>query len=342
MGNPLTTEDLYGKSESTSDQAAKEKPLVYEETPVIESVPPMPESHDHASSTEYSEAVDALTHRPQLTSPHELPTRTKSIRSEGKGILSGVSLLVFLLLFMVGVWISGAIRQFLPTNNSAIDSTSSPVVPDTAIDSGTAPSPQVDSLASWKSYDIISGITKKPVSGISFTLPPNVLAPVCDSSSCASQGTYLPGGTRFTVAARGSGQSLRDYRGTAISDSNGVTFTSKEVRIAGKNAMEFIGTFTGRTISGYAFTAMRGVMIPLTDSTSVEFNHFVPSGIVADFDSDDALFDTILSNIRIGVDLSQGNKGETPALPSPLPASTADSLTLPPVAPAQASDSSQL
>jgi hypothetical protein len=61
--------------------------------------------------------------------------------------------------------------------------------------------------------------------------------------------------------------------------------------------MEFTGTFTGHTISGYAFSQMHGDMIALTDSTSLEINHFVPSGITADFASDDAIFNKILQSL---------------------------------------------
>jgi hypothetical protein len=220
---------------------------------------------------------------------------------------TGLNILAFILLFVAGIWLSSSIRPYLPTsfggdsgiNKEMITATPSP-------DDGSTKNSPESEKSEWNSFDVVSGITKLPIIGVSFMLPPEVLTPVCDGPSCASQGTYLPGGTRFTVAARGTGQSLRDYRGTAISDVNGVVFTTKAITVAGKQAMEYTGTFTGRTISGYSFTTMRGVMIPLTDTTSVEFYHFVPSGIVADFQSDDVLFETILSKIVLeGVEQTQ-------------------------------------
>ncbi len=44
---------------------------------------------------------------------------------------------------------------------------------------------------------------------------------------------------------------------------------------------------------------MRGIMIELTPTASLEVNHFTPNGIVADFAADDMLFDAILKTITI-------------------------------------------
>lgn len=319
MSDPLTTEDLYGKSDSSSETAGvPEKTLEYEETPIIQ---PMDdntpvEKHVSAEHPDTSVSADA----PRLTEPHQLPrevSRTPVQPSHGSH--KGLTVLGFILLFASGIWLSSSLRQLLPT--SVQDALG---LPDARIT--TSPSPtvrltptQAVSDAQWKTYSVQSGVSKKQVEGIQYSLPQSVLPPICDGAGCASQGTYLPGGTRFTVAPRGAGQSLRDYRGTAISDANGVTFTTKPVTIAGREAMEFTGKFTGRTISGYAFTTMRGVMIPLSDTVSVEFNHFIPSGITANFQKDDALFDEIVNKISLtGVQ----TKGAVLSTPTPTKVAT--------------------
>jgi hypothetical protein len=84
-----------------------------------------------------------------------------------------------------------------------------------------------------------------------------------------------------------------------ISDTSGNPFLTKPVTIGGLSATEFTGSFTGRTISGYAFSQMRGVMIPVSDNLSLEVNHFTPSGIVSDFAADETVFDSILKTFVI-------------------------------------------
>lgn len=312
MSDPLTTEDLYGKSEASSQTTGvTEKTLEYEETPIIqpvaENIPD--EKHVSVGHSDTSANADA----PRLTEPHQLPREVSGTPVQpSRGSHTAVTVLVFILLFAAGIWLSSSLRQLLPTRvQDALG------LPDARVT--TSPSPTVRLTptqavfeAQWKTYSVQSGVSKKQLEGIQYSLPQSVLPPICDGAGCASQGTYLPGGTRFTVAPRGVGQSLRDYRGTAISDANGVTFTTKPVTIAGRESMEFTGKFTGRTISGYAFTTMRGVMIPLSDTVSVEFNHFIPSGITADFQKDDVLFDEIVSKISLTAAQSKGAILNTP------------------------------
>jgi hypothetical protein len=213
-------------------------------------------------------------------------------------------LFVVLLLLESG---SSSLRQFFPTSlqdSLGLSQATSTPTPTPVL----TLSPTLSS--DWKKYSVINGATKRAIDGVEFSLPSDVLSPICDGVACASQGTYLPGGTRFTIAPRGAGYTLRDYRGTAISDVNGTTFTTKPVTVSGRQSMQFTGTFTGRTVSGYAFATMRGVMIPITDTTSLEVNHFIPSGITADFESDDLLFESILNKIVISTGMTQ--KGGTP------------------------------
>jgi len=261
---PITTDDLYGSSQDMPKPATPPSPLVYEETPEI--------------------TQDVTSDKQQVTS--EAPKKKS-------GCLGTIfTIIIFLGLFIAGIWLSSFVRQFF--TSGPIDSTAqeeSSITP--TIATGSA------DVNLWKTYDVISGTTKLPFAGVTFQLPPDVLSPICDGTACTSQGTYLPGGTRFTVAPRGAGQALADARGAAISDVGGASFTSKPTTVAGLPATEFTGLFTGRTVSGYGFSRMRGMMIELTPTTSLEVNHFAPNGIVADFESDDVLFDAILKTITV-------------------------------------------
>lgn len=164
----------------------------------------------------------------------------------------------------------------------------------------------------WETYHVIDGAGGVPIRGISFILPPDVLSPICDSVSCVSQGTYLPGGTRFTVAPRGIGHALADFRGKIVSDAAGREFLTEAATVAGQPAIVFSGDFAGTTVSGYSFMKMRGVMIEVDDTLSLEFNHFTPSGVNADFASDDVLFEQILKTLKLP-------SAEPSPEPSPMP-----------------------
>jgi len=249
------------------DEQPVAPPLTYEETPEIPMAPPM--------------------EPPQ----HYLPPVKKS----GSPVKAIGVVVAFVALFVAGIWLSGYLRGLF-------SSTRQP----STVNTGLTPTPTKkgaatpgDPYAGWISYEIISSITKKAVPGLSYKLPADVLAPICDGVGCLSQGTYLPGGTRFTVAARGANQALKDYRGAIITDANGKAFTTKTMTLKGLTGAEFEGTFSGRTVAGYTFSRMRGVMIETSATTSIEINHFTPSGIVADFEKDDTLFDQILNTLTV-------------------------------------------
>lgn len=223
------------------------------------------------------------------------PTPPMPHRARGSFLNTLGYLILFILLFVLGIWLSTVVRQYLPSGQPAVVPTPSsgaslenarPLTPD-------------DPYAGWETHFIISGITREPVVNISFKLPPDVLAPICDGTGCPSQGTYLPGGTRLTVAARGAGQTLRDYRGAVVTDALGQPFVTKDATTAGKMGVTFSGAFNGTTVGGYAFSRMRGEMIPVSEVLSLEFNHFTPSGITADFDADDVVFEKILKTINL-------------------------------------------
>ncbi len=145
-----------------------------------------------------------------------------------------------------------------------------------------------DPFAGWIAYTIATATYK---------LPADVLEPICDGASCVSMGTYLPGGTRFTVAGRGPSYPLRYIAGAQITDVNGTAFTTTETTVAGSRGREFTGTFRGTTVGGYTFSRMRGVMIEVGGALTIEINHFTPSGVTADFEADDILFNEILKTV---------------------------------------------
>lgn len=256
--------------------------LTYEETPVIE---------------------------PVVEEKVSLPVEPK--QSHGSlGATVGM-ILLFIILFVVGVGLSVFLRQFLATRS---ENTSQPTV--TNPTPTRAPSPYInaflsptasptaaiaDPYAGWKTHQVISGTTKTAVPGISFKLPSEMLSPICDGTSCASQGTYLPDGSRFTVAARGKGQLLVDARGNiVVTDSSGKSFTTKQITlIGGRKALEYSGLFSGTTVGGYTFSQMRGLMIEIDEDETLEMNHFTPSGVSAEFAKDDVLFEKIVASLTV-------------------------------------------
>ncbi len=244
--------------------------LTYEETPVIEPVLPVPPVP--------SVNPPEVSKKPSM--PPAKPPKTIPIGS----------LVLLAILFAAGVWLSSSIRQFLPSGLFPQSTTQK--------QTSVAPTPVAkappDPFAGWTTYYVISGATRKVVEGVSFKLPPEITELFCDGVDCSSQGTYLPGGTRFTVAARGGGQILADYRGKIVTDFGGKPFVTTPTTVSDRSGLEFTGNFTGTTVTGYTFSQMRGVMIAVTDKLSLEVNHFTPNGVAADFTADDALFSQIL------------------------------------------------
>jgi hypothetical protein len=147
----------------------------------------------------------------------------------------------------------------------------------------------VDPFAGWKTYS---------ETGVSYALPPTVLAPICDSSGCASKGAYLPGGTRLTIAPKNVTKALSALHGAVITDINGTAFTSTDATISGHVAIEYSGKFSGTTSGGYGFTQMHGFMIEVSPTETLEMNHFTPTGATVDWVKDDALFTQIISKLN--------------------------------------------
>ncbi len=171
---------------------------------------------------------------------------------------------------------------------------------------GGAPTP-ADPFAGWKTLT---------VAGNSYKLPPDVSAPGCDVTGCISQGTMLPGGTRLTVSPKTVTQSLSSLRGAVVTDVLGTAFTSHEATVSGRTAIEYAGTFSGRTSGGYGFSEMHGFMIEVTPTLTLEINHFTPTGVTADWASDDALFTQIISTLSFTSELPVTTETPVPATSS--------------------------
>jgi len=309
MADPITTEDLYGKSSSPEPESS---------APTVDPTPPAPVHFEETPEiTPITES--AHTHPPPASAPSPASTQPMHpIKKSGSFLGTLFTVLIFLGLFVGGIWLSSVVRQFLPQGDTQQNARTIPTPAGGIPGIGSIPTStgSAEPSTQWKTYDVISGTTKLSFANITFKLPSSILSPICDGTGCASQGTYLPGGTRFTVAPRGVGEALADFRGNIISDVNGISFTTKKVTIAGRPATEFTGSFTGRTVAGYAFSKMRGVMVEITPTTSLEVNHFIPNGVTADFVTDDVLFDAILNTITIPGAVSSPTLAPTSSIPS--------------------------
>lgn len=267
----ITTADLYGTSSAepgTPPTPAASPPV--EETPEF----PLEPAVQPAASAD-------LLQTPPLPTEHPV----------NKPLQGSVFLFIFffVVLFIVGIFISMYIHGFVPSGGTVVHQQSTPTAAPTSTPIPTPPDP----FASWKSYAMTEGSTP---SGF-YKLPPNVAAPVCDGPSCISRGTTLPGGTRFTISVKNVSQSLSSLGGARIIDASGLAFTSNTATVSGHFAIAFDGAFSGKTSDGYGFSEMRGFMVEISPSLTMEINHFAPEGATVDWTRDDALFDQILSQI---------------------------------------------
>lgn len=297
--------------ESLKKDPQKSTPLAYEETPILEpiaeagtSVPEqvsvaenedresvIPEATRLFNEKEVTVAEPPKAAIPEHPAAHDRPKRGS--RHIG-------TILFVVILFGLGIWLSSQIRSFFTplSSDEVIVPTSFPSPTAGSLPVSSASPSGATSAQLWQTMEIISGVTKKAIPGVSYQLPGSVKAPSCDSAGCSSQGTNLPGGTRFTVAPRGKGQLLPDFRGAILTDAAGREFTMKQTMFGGTYAYEYTGNFTGRTGGGYTFTAIRGVLMPVSDTLAIEFNHFSPAGITTDFSKDDALFNEIIGSFK--------------------------------------------
>ena len=306
MADPISNPDLSAPTQPVEQPPAEptsnlenkplaptESGLAYEETPVIE-----PEGSSQSSAVSFQQESQVSTpspipEAPVVPPPVPMPS-IEAPRSKGTSCLGALgTIILFMVLFGVGVWLSSVIRQYVPNGLGQIIQPRSQVTPAPTVRATPTPA---DPYASWEMYQVISSATRQST-GISFKLPSDVLSPICDGTSCMSQGTYLPGGTRFTVALRGPGMALRDFRGRVITDVNGTEFTTTDTTVVGRTAVNFTGNFSGRTVAGYAFTRMHGYMVEVSDTLSLEINHFTPAGITADFEIDHMVFESVIKSL---------------------------------------------
>ena len=282
--------------------------LTYEETPVIEPVAPAPTQPAPSEPPQSFQPVEPA----QQFQPMP-PPKSQPLVMPPRSISPIILIVLLLVIFIAGFWASSYIKQFFPGLT--------PPPPKQVVQAPTPTPTPIDPYAGWKTYFVISSITHKAIDGVSFKLPSDMADLICDGRGCVSQGTTMPGGTRFTVAARGAGQGLTDYRGKIITDASGKPFVTTATTVFDRPAVSFVGDFTGTTITGYSFTKMRGVMISVTDTMSLEVNHFTPtSNPNADFTSDDVLFAKIINSfVFAGL--------PTPSLPATTPAGTSAGTT---------------
>lgn len=215
-------------------------------------------------------------------------------------------LVIFILIMLVGAGVIffPYMKPFFSGINRTKAVTQVPT-PTPAVAPAT-PTP-VDPFAGWKTGS---------VAGVSYKLPPEVVAPSCDVAGCISQGSNLPGGTRLTISPKTVTQSLSSLKGAVVTDVSGTAFTSHDAILSGHTAIEYTGTFSGRTSGGYGFTQMHGFMIEVTPTLTLEINHFTPVGASVDWDRDDTLFTQIISTISFTAQTPILTTAPVPATPS--------------------------
>lgn len=299
--------------ESLKQNPEKKSPLAYEETPIID--PASGEIAAAQASTPTIAQDDAASVVPEAARVFQTPksgAENDDPLSEGTQVTEEYkkktpkkvhvgTILFIVILFGLGVWLSSQLRTFFAPSvlEETIIPTRAPLAGvGTLVETGEGSPSGTLPRTPRQVYNVISGVTKKPIDGLTYQLPSEIKEPVCDSQSCASQGTNLPGGTRFTVAARGKGQLLPDFRGAILTDAAGREFVMKQTMVGAQYVYEYVGDFTGRTGGGYAFTKMRGVLVPVSETLGIEFNHFAPAGITSDFANDDVVFNDIIASFK--------------------------------------------
>ena len=303
MVDEIPTDKTPAQKAAEAGLPVEEAPIV---TPIVEpSVPAAPQevvtphheeapvTHEAVSPVEpvhHTESVSNQVDHPLLDVPHHTANKPRRFKWLG-------TLVFVVLLFALGIWLSSQLRVFVapePTEE-VVQVTTAPTP--IASTSAVRVASESASVNGWQTLQVSAvGLL---LQSVTYQLPQDVVLPVCDGNGCPSSGTNLSGGTRFTVAARGKGERLPDFRGAILTDANGKEFVMKQSRIGGKDVYEYTGDFVGRTGGGYQFSKMRGVLVPVTDTVSVEFNHFAPAGSVSDFAADDVVFDQIIASVKV-------------------------------------------
>lgn len=276
------------EEEKTPAQKAVEAGLHFEEAPEF-----TPSQATDTKTTVVSQSA------PQEVAKHLLDVPKEPAKKPRRKRLG--TFIFIALLFGLGIWLSSQLRLFVvpETTLENTDETLSltPSEPPLISSSSASIASQSGVINDWQTVTVSA--VGSLLQSVTYQLPQSVELPICDGSGCPSSGTNLSGGTRFTVAARGKGERLPDFRGAILTDANGKEFIMRQTSVGGKDVYEYIGDFVGRTGGGYQFTKMRGVLVPISDTISIEFNHFAPAATVSDFAADDEVFDQIISSVTL-------------------------------------------
>jgi hypothetical protein len=330
---PLSKDDLYGKSERNRDEEGlsgqvtfdrNNRPLEYEETPIIEPVQePVPA--DQTGFVPQAEGTHPVTETPETK-----PIAQQNKSSEKKSATCLGNIAAYLLVFILGItatiiWRMYGTQFMSSVNKSQVAPVATPSAvptetPESTISAGINPTvaatPPVAtikvtvapvptslppiSVAGWKTTGVglKSGYSVPPMS---IQLPPELEELSCDPPGCTSEGTDLPGGTRFTVAIHAFSKPIMNFTKSKVTDASGRSFPDvSETAVSGKPALLFSGEFTGSTLGGYTFSRMRGIMVLVDPKLTLEINHFTYTGKSADFAADDKILDRIISTVTIG------------------------------------------
>ncbi|OGG08606.1 hypothetical protein A2154_00690 [Candidatus Gottesmanbacteria bacterium RBG_16_43_7] len=262
----------------------------------------IPETHPSQETT----AVTALRETnlaPEAVGPESssfFPSE-QALRSHHQIIIPKLitNAVILAVLFGLGMAISIAYHRI---KSRSAQSPAAVVAPQ-SVQKQETPTPKAATPVSRGLYEVKTTVAGRG-SGIFIRLPPEMLVPICDSQACTSYGSYLSGGTRFTVSIRSDQALISNFSDANITDANSTPFVNRNMTLNGKNAREFTGDFEGTTSGGFRFTKMHGVLIQLDQRGVLELNHFAPAGINVDFDRDDEVFSQIISTVTFPDTLS--------------------------------------
>jgi hypothetical protein len=199
------------------------------------------------------------------------------------------NILLFCLLFLIGIGFSLIYSYFFGKNKII----NAPPIQEVQT---ISPTPQEN--INLKSFSITKGKNGE-LSGVEIKLPVDMLTPICDGDACVSFGSYMTGGTRFTVSYQEKAGIKDVFKNLIVTDATGKQFETKEATVSGLMARDYQGEFVGTTSGGYRFTKMHGVMVKISDTELIEINHFAPSGITTDFAGDEKVFSQIIQSFKL-------------------------------------------
>lgn len=243
------------------------------------------------------------------------------VKNDGRHLGAIAPIVGVVLLFGVGIGISMFVNYL---NNSRI-STVNKSGPESGreIIPPITPAAPVNQYEAWKDFEIANPTDKSVLAAIK--IPPEMLPPICDGRTCASQGTFMPGGTRFTVSVRQGIMNEAEFATLTMTDMSGQPFETKSASEGAVRQKTYTGSFIGTTASGYKFTQMYGRVYWIGPGQVLEINHFSPSGINVDMAGDRQLFTKITNSLEIKTKPFQ-NPAVPTAQPSQAPATNSSGM----------------